>query len=619
MEPELTFPVDFEPVGLRIEVEENKSILDAARTILISETNTLNAPCGGKGLCGRCKIRIISGSVSLPSRAETGTLSPDELHTGFRLACQAEILGPVRIQIPAESLSGRQNLQVEGVDIETSVAPAIRRYSVNVTRSTISHPRSVWMQVVDELYTQHGIEGATIDLSLLRSEMPVVRADQVMTVTVRDREIINASYSCPAPKSLGLAVDLGTTKIAGYLVDLESGQTLASEAAMNPQIPYGEDVMSRITYSSAGRDHCERMALLVRSCIRELSQTLVARIGADVRQVEDAVVVGNTAMHHLFLELPARQLAGSPYIPAAPFPMQVSAQALGLTMAPGAAVYFPGAIAGFVGSDHVAMILGSRIHQTDAPTLGIDIGTNTEIVLSTPTQLICCSCASGPAFEGAHVKHGMRAIEGAISEVKWIAAEGRLSYRTIGDAQPLGLCGSGVVDAIAELLKVGVIDFMGILDRDHPGVRVDGERKNAEYVIVPKNQSGTGEDITITQRDVVAIQLAKAAIRSGTELLLSATGLVKDDLAKVIIAGAFGSHLNLESALSIGLLPAVAKDRFENVGNAAGTGARLTLISRSEREMTERIARATRYLELTAEPDFSRTFARALRFSRPKE
>jgi uncharacterized 2Fe-2S/4Fe-4S cluster protein (DUF4445 family) len=602
-------------VGLRVEVEDHNTILEAARAILISDTNTLNAPCGGKGLCGRCKIRVPSGLVSPPSDAEMRTLSPEDLQAGFRLACQTEVLSSLRVEIPAASLAGRQDLQIEGVEVATDVQPAVKRYNISVRPSSLSHPRSVWAQVLDELETQHRIKGASVDLSLLRNAMPVVSSEQTTTVALCDTKVINAYFSNPAPKPLGLAVDLGTTKIAAFLVDLESGSTLASEAAMNPQIPYGEDVMSRITYCSTDRDHRERMAELVRSCIRDLLDKLVSRIRADPQQVEDSVIVGNTAMHHLFLELPVKQLAGSPYIPAVTSPLQVDARSMGLLMAPGAGIYFPPCIAGFVGGDHVAMILGSRIHETYAPTLGIDIGTNTEIVISTPTRLISCSCASGPAFEGAHVKHGMRAVQGAISEVNWVTEENRFSYRTIGDCRPLGLCGSGIVDAIAGLVKAGILDFRGLLDRHHPDVRTDGDGKNPEYVIVRKDQSGTGEDITITQKDVVAIQLAKAAIRSGTELLLSAAGLTKDDLDKIIIAGAFGTHLNLESALSIGLLPSIPLDKFESVGNAAGTGARLALISRSEREMAERIAEATQYLELTAVPQFSSTFARALSFS----
>ncbi len=235
------------------------------------------------------------------------------------------------------------------------------------------------------------------------------------------------------------------------------------------------------------------------------------------------------------------------------------------------------------------MILASRIHSTDSPTLGIDIGTNTEIVLSTPTELISCSCASGPAFEGAHIRHGMRAVEGAISEIKWASGRDRLTYATIGDARPLGLCGSGVVDAIAELVRAGIIDDKGLMDREHPGVRLDAEEKNPEFLIVPRGESGTGHEIVITQKDVVAIQLAKAAIRTGMELLLSAAGLNKEDIAQVVVAGAFGSHINIESAITIGMLQDIPAERFHSVGNAAGTGERLALISLSERKMAERI------------------------------
>jgi len=264
----------------------------------------------------------------------------------------------------------------------------------------------------------------------------------------------------------------------------------------------------------------------------------------------------------------------------------------------------------------VAMILASRIHTTDSPTLGIDIGTNTEIVLSTPAELISCSCASGPAFEGAHIRHGMRAVDGAISEVKWTPDMNRLTYTTIGGALPLGLCGSGIVDAIAELLRAGIINGMGILDRDHPGVRTGKDGKDPEIPIVPKEESGIDHEIVITQNDVVAIQLAKAAIRAGMEILLSVAGLKKEDIERVHIAGAFGSHINVASAVAIGLLPDLPAERFHSVGNAAGTGARLALISMAERKMAERIAEMTHYVELTAEPLFAGTFARELKFAR---
>ncbi len=267
--------------------------------------------------------------MSEPTRAEIQNLTADELASGFRLACQAAVLGPLRVEIPPESLSGRQKLQLEGEDIQIAVNPAVRRFAVQVKPATLLHPVSVWQQALSELQTNYGLECDTVDAEVLRRVSPRIPGDQILTVTVRSREIINAFHSHPAPKPLGVAVDLGTTKIAGFLVDLESGHVLVSEAIMNPQIPYGEDVMSRLGYCMAGEGHSQRMASIVKESIRSLIERLVSRTGADTQQLEEAVIVGNTAMHHLFLELPVRQLAASPYVPAAAFPMEVRANVLG--------------------------------------------------------------------------------------------------------------------------------------------------------------------------------------------------------------------------------------------------------------------------------------------------
>lgn len=609
----MTLYVHFEPIGRRIQANEHKTILEAARMVIISDVDTVKAPCGGKGLCGQCKIRIIHGTISPPTDREQEVLSSEELADGYRLACQARALTSLDVEIPPESLSGRQELQLDGPDFAVAVDPIVRRYSIEVTPSTLAHPLSALQQAVLELEKRHGMEGLTVDIDAVRDQPALVTEPHVLTVTVNDHRIVNAFHSYPPPKPLGLAVDLGTTKIAGFLVDLESGVTVASKAITNPQIPYGEDVVSRLTYCMEREENRDRLALLVRDCIDQLLLKLVSRIGAHVHHVEHAVIVGNTAMHHLFLKLPVEQLGKSPYCPSAACAMEGKARDMGIHMAPGADVYFVPLIAGFVGSDHVAMILGSRIFQRDAVTLGIDVGTNTEIVLATRNELMSCSCASGPAFEGGHVQHGMRAVDGAISEVTLNNA-GSVSYKTIGSAPPLGLCGSGVVDAVAELVRTGIVNRIGVMDRNHPNVRVPAQGNNVEYVIAEAAESGTGHAITVTQKDVVAIQLAKAAIRTGTELLLSANGITPDAVERVVFAGAFGTRVNLKSALAIGLAPALPRDRFRHVGNAAGTGARLALLSRSERKLAETIAQQTRYMELTAVPEFADTFAHALQF-----
>jgi len=612
----VTVLVTFQPSGRHVEVPEHTTLLDAARLIVFPDHESLGAPCGGKGQCGRCKIRVANGTVSHPTDREKTLLTSGELEEGVRLACQTEALGPAIVEIPPESFTGKQSLQVEGLDFEIEVEPATQRYVVSTKVPTLSQPLSSWQQIVRALEERYEIPSPTIGLELLRAEIPRDREDHETTVTVRDREVINRWDVFPAPRSLGLAVNLGTTKVAGFLVDLETGATVASAASMNPQIAYGEDVMSRLNYGEASEGQREQMQSLAVACVNDLLASLLSKSAMESLQVEHAVIVGNSAMHHLILKLPARNLAASPYAPTAQFPIEVKGREIGLHLAPGATVYFAPLIAGFVGGDHVAMIMASRIFDQKGVTLGLDIGTNTEIVLAKDGEMTCCSCASGPAFEGGHLRHGMRAVEGAISKVTWAIPGKRLHYETIGNSRPLGFCGSGVIDAIAELVRAGIISHVGLLDRSHRDIRIEANGKSPEYVVVPRTDSGTGSDITLTQHDIVAIQLAKAAIGTGTRLLLSHHSLTEQDIDRVVIAGAFGSGINVESAISIGLLPNLPVERFSNVGNAAGTGARLFLMSMSARKAAESMARQVAYLELAVHSKFAATFAESLEFTK---
>jgi len=409
---------------------------------------------------------------------------------------------------------------------------------------------------------------------------------------------------------VGLAVDLGTTKIAGYLVDLESGEELAAAGVMNPQIGYGEDVISRLAHANRSTESAHALAQVVREALDDLGGTLAAQAGVARQQIAEACLVGNTAMTHLLLELPVQQLAVSPFVAAASSALDMKARDLGLDLAAGAYVHVLPCIAGFVGADHVAMILASDLDRADRVALGIDIGTNTEIVLCKPGlgYTISASCASGPAFEGAHIRDGMRAVSGAIEAVRLTPAGPEL--KTIGDAPPVGLCGSGIVDAVAELRRWGVINRRGRMRPDVPGVRQG--RHSYEFLLVPEEKGGAGRDIVVSQGDIDEIQLAKAAIRTGVDVLLEATGTSAEEVEDVIVAGAFGSYLNLESALAIGMLPPLPRARYHQVGNAAGEGARRALLSRRERRRAERIARQARYIELTVYPGFDRRFARAM-------
>ena len=451
-----------------------------------------------------------------------------------------------------------------------------------------------------------GVEAVLPDLAVARHATTELRKlDWQARVTLRGREVIRVA-AADTPW-LGLAVDIGTTKIAAYIVDLGSGQTLAARGAMNPQIAYGEDVIARLVYAAKGPDEAATMARLLAEGLNQLAADACTAIGVRPSDIVDAVVVGNTAIHHLFLQLPVQQLAAAPYVPAVRAAVDVKAREIGLKLAPGAHVHLLPNIAGYVGADHVAMLLATGVADAIDTILAIDIGTNTEMCLTHRGGMTSLSCASGPAFEGAHIKFGMRAAPGAIERVQ-IAAGGRVEYKTIGDEPPVGLCGSGILDVVAQLRLAGVLDNRGRLT----GSRVQQAEGDLEFVIAGERESGNGRAITVTQHDIRELQLAKGAIRCGIEALLQEAGISAAGLDRVIIAGAFGTYIDVESAITIGLLPVLPLDRVSQVGNAAGTGARLALISRTHRQQAQAIAERVSYLELARTPRFMRNFAEAM-------
>jgi uncharacterized 2Fe-2S/4Fe-4S cluster protein (DUF4445 family) len=407
-----------------------------------------------------------------------------------------------------------------------------------------------------------------------------------------------------------LAVDIGTTKLAAYLIDLSRGKTLAKTGEMNPQISYGEDVVSRIAYTNTNEDGREVLQDKVVSRINSMLDRLLHEAQVSREQVVDAVVVGNTAMHHLFAGLPVRQLGEAPYVPGISDSLDMPSQSVGLALSDGTYVHLPPIIAGYVGADHVAMLLATEAVVQDKSVIALDIGTNTEISLITGSRVICCSCASGPAFEGAHIHDGMRAAPGAIERVQIQGQEVRV-YTVMG--QPaVGICGSGILDAIGQMLNEGLIDHRGGLQEDHPLI----QRINDEliFLIVPASQSGNDRDVIITRKDVNEIQLAKGAIRAGMEVLLREGKLSYEEVEEVIVAGAFGTYLDIRSAIGTGMFPDFPRANFHQVGNAAGMGAKQMLVSSERRRAAEEIARKVEYMELTTHPDFRDEFMKAMVF-----
>ena len=595
------FNIDFEPVGRRGMCARDQSLLDSARQLNVD----LISICGGIGSCERCKVQVVAGQVTKPTLEEEASLSKHELEQGYRLACQAYPLSDVKLHVPPESLTALQRTQVEGLEVNVVPEPPVRGLDVHLSVPTLDAPiaddANLWKALpVGEIanVTQAG----TIDLHVQRTLSQTLRnLNWNAHVALRGNEII--AISAPGTQWLGMAVDIGTTKIAGYLLDLESGKTVASKGLMNPQISYGEDVISRIVASSKSLENAIKLQTLLTDALNQLATDLCEEIKADPTDIVEAVVVGNTAIHHLFLRLPVKQLGLAPYVPALRSSVDVKAREVGLNFAPGAYVHLLPNIAGYVGADHVAMLLATRMVEADKTTLAIDIGTNTEICLNHRGHMTSVSCASGPAFEGAHIKFGMRAAPGAIEHVRLLAE--RLEIQTIGGEAPVGICGSGLLDVVAQLRLNNVLDQKGkmgahSLVRDHNG--------SAEFVLAERVGQ---EAITISQKDVRELQLAKAAIRLGIQALVIAEGIAEDDIEQVIIAGAFGTFINVESAITIGMLPSLPLERFTQVGNAAGTGARLALISQSQRAKAEQIAQQDGYIELAAVPNFNRKFAEA--------
>ncbi len=598
----MSYQIDFEPLGRRLRVGRGISVLTAAQQAGVG----LVSICGGKGTCGRCKVQVLEGHLSPLSETEAKKLSPDEVARGYRLACQAQVLSDLKLHIPPQSLIAAQRTQVEGQELTVPVVPVAVGHDVRLPPPTREDIRSDLDRMRHHLAETLGLSDLAVDFALMRLLSTRLREEGwAGTVGLRGQEVV--TFGPLGRGLLGLAVDVGTTKLAGYLVELKTGRTLASAGAMNPQIAYGEDVMARIAYAMEGKEQAATLQAAVVSAVNDLTRDLCTESGRHPEEIVEAVVVGNTAMHHLFAGLPVRQLGLAPYLAAVSEALDLKAREVRLEITPGGYVHLLPNIAGFVGADHVAMILSTGIGEAEGTVLGLDIGTNTEVVLRANGRLISCSTASGPAFEGAHIRDGMRAAEGAIERLRIV--DSGVEYQTIGDAPPVGLCGSGVLDAVAQLRQFGVLDERGNM-ADHPRVRRTDH--GPEFVLVSAEKGGSGREVVITRGDVGEIQLAKGAIRAGVNILLDEAGLSEEDVDQVIIAGAFGTYIDVSSAITIGMFPPLRVERFNQVGNAAGMGAKLALVSKEQRAKAAEIARQVEYIELTNDKRFVDEFARAM-------
>lgn len=603
--------VEFQPFGRRVQTPAGVTLLHAARDAGLG----LLSICGGAGLCDSCRIRVIRGDVSRVSAHERDALSGDDLAAGYRLACQVRTQGDTVVDVPVESIGTEQRLQLEsGPELAPaepgarSPQPSVRAVDVSVPPPHFGDLRSDVRRLRDACEDQGEAIG-TIPQSIVAVLPSTLRAQDwnVRVALGGDRLIAVLPRKAAL---LGLAVDIGTTKIAAYLVDLGSGRTVASEGAINPQVTCGEDVISRIAYADRTPEGAQTLHAVLVQSLNEIVARLCATAGAPRRAIVDAVLVGNTVMHHLACGFPVAQLGRAPYVPAVAEALTLPARDLGLDVAPGARVYLPPNLAGYVGADHVAVLSAVGPPADGRTRLVVDIGTNTEISLLIADRIVSCSCASGPAFEGAHISCGMRAVAGAIERVRVIGNEVRC--QTIGGRPPIGICGSGVLDAVAELASHGALDRHGAFRRGHP--LISGRGKDLVLVLASADATAHNRELVLTRHDVTEIQLAKAAIRTGVDLLLGRVGIREDAIDEVVVAGAFGSYIDLASARRIRMLPDLPAGRFRQVGNAAGAGARQLLVSAERRRAAERLATRVECVDLAGDSRFTETFAAALGF-----
>jgi uncharacterized 2Fe-2S/4Fe-4S cluster protein (DUF4445 family) len=598
--------IDFQPLGKRVVLSDSRTILEAAHQSGID----LASVCGGGGTCGTCKIRLASGELSPVSEEERIELGESILRDGFRLACRSTPLSDCTIEIPPESLTALQRTQIDGLSSGVPLDLVVEKMPINILPPENTEILPDDKRILNVL-KENGIDSPVqIPFSVLQDLSTCVRKENwsgnLVINCENPRNVI--SFMSKNSRMLGIAGDLGSTKLAIYLVDLETGETLAKAGAMNPQISYGEDVVNRIAYSNKYSEGRKTLQHRLVETINELTGKLCDQTETKPEWIVDCVMVGNTAMHHFFAGLPVEQLGMAPYLPAVGESIRFLAGCVGLKYAAGSNVFMPPNLAGFVGADHVSMLLAAGSWKGGETILSLDIGTNTEVSLLADGKLFSCSCASGPAFEGAHIHSGMRAAPGAIERVQ--IRNGKTNFQTIEGKPPVGICGSGILEAVSELRSSDLIDERGVFSKSSS--YIDMSTGKSRFILANSKQTANSEEIIISRGDINQIQLAKAAIRAGVEILMLEAGITALDIDRFILAGAFGTYLDISHSINIGMFPDIPLDRFSQIGNAAGVGACQMLLSNSKRLDALEIAGKMNYVELTVHQHFTRQYFDAM-------
>jgi uncharacterized 2Fe-2S/4Fe-4S cluster protein (DUF4445 family) len=645
-----------QPSGRRGQVDEEMSVRSAARELGVE----IESICAENATCGKCMVLIEEGrfeKYNIDSKRENVSPVTTEEAAYFarrpkllkdkgwevgqvRLSCQCKIRGDVLINVPEESRGNKQIVRKSASSRAIEVKPAIRKYLVSMTPPNLERPIADWERLAKGLETSMAlVRGAdeklprwhdmTVDYQCLRGLSSTLReAKWNVTVSVwQDKEVIEVQAGY-VEDSYGAAVDIGSTTVALYLCNLRTGEMLAAESEMNPQIVYGEDVMSRIQYTIEHKDGLEKLHKAIISTLNKLLKQAAKEAKIKTEEILEMVLVGNSTMHHILLNLHPKDLGLAPFVPAIHKSVDVKARELGLHINASGNIHVLPTIASFVGADTSAMIVAEEPHKQDENWLLIDVGTNAELVLGNRKRLLCTSTPTGPALEGAHVEYGMRAAPGAIERVHIDDTTLEPKYKVIGvdgwntdhadfKGHVKGICGSAIIDSVAELFRAGIIDSRGKFKKDLNSPRVRQGESGWEYVIAWKDETSIGRDIPMTQQDVRQIQLAKAALFTAARTLLKRSGLESPD--KIILAGGFGSYIDKEKAMLIGLIPDCELDKVYAVGNAAGDGARIALLNVEKRNEIDAVTRKVERFELPTDPEFQNQFMLATSFPHMSE
>jgi uncharacterized 2Fe-2S/4Fe-4S cluster protein (DUF4445 family) len=624
----------FTPSGRRGRFQIGTPILQAARSLGVD----IDSVCGGRGICGRCQVAVPEGEFTnhgMSSSADSlGEITDVERHfqgerpliEGRRLSCCALLKGDVVIDVPPDSQVHKQVVRKAAEAHDLVLNPSLSLHYVDVQEPDMHDPSGDLRRLEDALEFEWSLSGLTCDLKVLQTLQATLRTGAwKVTVAVHDRRRIVAVWPGLQEHLYGLAVDVGSTTIAAHLCHLDTGDVVATAGVMNPQIRFGEDLMSRVSYVMMNPGGEVGLTAAVREALNDLARDVAHQAGINPGDIMEATIVGNPIMHHLLLGINPVELGGAPFALAVDRAVYLRASEIELDLHPGARVYVLPCIAGHVGADTAGMMLAERPDLSDTVTLLVDVGTNAEIVLGNNQRLLACSSPTGPAFEGAQISCGQRAAPGAVERVRIDPTTLEPRFKLIGSdlwsdepdfeaatAQTgvTGVCGSGIIEALAEMFLAGVIRYDGTIDGAkaaiNPRVKADGRTFCYELLAA----SGERPALRVTQNDVRAIQLAKAALYAGVRLLMERMGV--QTLGRIRLAGAFGSHIEVKYAMVLGLIPDCDLDQVSSAGNAAGTGARMALLDAQARIDIENLVRRVEKIETAVEPRFQAFFVEAM-------